>query len=348
MILTKKMMRGLLVGGVAISAACATAQPSVELTEARRVYDKAEQSKAPKLAPDKMLDARQYMVKAEKAHDDDPGGEREKQFAYLANRKAKQAMAHGEILDAKRDKAAAKDMYVETQSKIISQTKRNNQQLRDAHASATQALMRTESELAEVDRELENKENLMKSRVSELEARAEELRTEKEDLTAKRADLQASLAEKDAALESERDAREAAEERAREALESLEEIAKVKAELEETVITLSGSVVFEFGTAKLLPIAKTKLSEVAAALVAQGDTKRIVVEGHTDSKGSSSFNDRLSQNRADAVRSYLVSQGVDSNRIVAVGRGEAEPVASNTTPEGRANNRRVEIVLRDS
>lgn len=346
--LTKNMMRGLLVGGVAITAACATAKPSVELTEARRVYDEAEKSHAPELAPDKMLDARQYMVKAEKAHDEDPGSEREKQLAYLANRRAKVAMAHGELLDAQRDQAQAKDMYVRTQSQIIDRTKQNNRQLRDAHAAATQALMSTEAELAEVDRELENKDDLMKSRVSELEERADALRAEKEDLTAKRDDLQASLEQKDQALESEREAREKAEQRANDALKSLEEIAKVKAELEETVITLSGSVVFEFGTAKLLPIAKTKLSEVAAALMAQGENKRIVVEGHTDSKGSTAFNDDLSQRRAEVVRTFLIDQGVDSNRIVAVGRGESEPVASNTTPEGRANNRRVEIVLRDS
>ena len=119
----------------------------------------------------------------------------------------------------------------------------------------------------------------------------------------------------------------------------------MKAEQNETVITLSGSVVFKTGTATLLPIARQKLDDVATALKAQKEGTRIVVEGHTDSRGGTAFNEDLSRRRAVAVRDYLVSQGVDAERIAAVGRGESEPVASNDSPEGRANNRRVEIVL---
>ena len=66
----------------------------------------------------------------------------------------------------------------------------------------------------------------------------------------------------------------------------------------------------------------------------------------TDSRGDARQNARLSEDRALAVRTYLVEKGVDPERITAVGRGEEEPVASNDTPEGRANNRRVEILVR--
>ena len=73
--------------------------------------------------------------------------------------------------------------------------------------------------------------------------------------------------------------------------------------------------------------------------------KPIVVEGYTDSVGSDATNQKLSKDRAESVRAYLVSKGVPSEKITSVGKGEANPVASNDTPEGRANNRRVEIVV---
>jgi outer membrane protein OmpA-like peptidoglycan-associated protein len=83
---------------------------------------------------------------------------------------------------------------------------------------------------------------------------------------------------------------------------------------------------------------------VAKALNDQG-FKRIVVEGHTDSRGSDSANEKLSLKRAESVRTHLVSKGVPSDKIVATGLGESRPIASNDSPEGRANNRRVELVV---
>jgi OOP family OmpA-OmpF porin len=70
-----------------------------------------------------------------------------------------------------------------------------------------------------------------------------------------------------------------------------------------------------------------------------------VVEGHTDSNGNDASNQKLSQDRAESVRAYLVQRGVKSERITAVGKGESTPVATNDTTEGRANNRRVEIIV---
>ena len=128
-------------------------------------------------------------------------------------------------------------------------------------------------------------------------------------------------------------------------MKSLEEIAKVKEEQRGLVITLDGAVLFASGKTTLLPIAQDKLSKVAAVLQQQSDDKRIVVEGHTDSVGSDDANLKLSQARAESVRAYLVSQGVKSDRITAVGKGESTPIADNKSPEGRANNRRVEIVV---
>ena len=69
----------------------------------------------------------------------------------------------------------------------------------------------------------------------------------------------------------------------------------------------------------------------------------VIAVGHTDSVGSDKYNDRLSQRRADSVKAYLVSKGIEPNRIYTEGKGEKQPVASNKTKEGRAKNRRVEI-----
>ena len=73
--------------------------------------------------------------------------------------------------------------------------------------------------------------------------------------------------------------------------------------------------------------------------------RKLIVEGHTDSQGSSSSNQVLSQQRADAVRSYIISRGYPADLIQAQGIGEDRPVADNASAEGRANNRRVEIVI---
>ena len=110
------------------------------------------------------------------------------------------------------------------------------------------------------------------------------------------------------------------------------------------VITLSGSVLFATNQATLLPAAQERLNQVAAALLTTRE-RVLVVEGHTDSRGSESYNLDLSQHRADAVRSYLVSRGYMADRIQAHGIGKARPVSENETAEGRANNRRVEIIV---
>jgi len=137
----------------------------------------------------------------------------------------------------------------------------------------------------------------------------------------------------------------AAEARAARAMESLNKIAQVKEEARGMVITLSGQVLFVTGKSELLPAARDQLDQVATALKDQGSLKPMVVEGYTDSVGSDATNLKLSKDRAESVRAYLVSKGVPSDKISSVGKGKANPVASNDTPEGRANNRRVEIIV---
>jgi outer membrane protein OmpA-like peptidoglycan-associated protein len=138
--------------------------------------------------------------------------------------------------------------------------------------------------------------------------------------------------------------RDEAEARADEAVRRLSAFASVQEAEGETTITILGSVLFRSGGSELLAGAAPRLAAVADALNTQ-PTRNITVEGFTDSRGSDTQNQVLSLARADSVRTVLLSHGVESSRIRTVGVGEARPTADNATAEGRANNRRVEIVL---
>jgi outer membrane protein OmpA-like peptidoglycan-associated protein len=152
----------------------------------------------------------------------------------------------------------------------------------------------------------------------------------------------------DQQIQDERARREAADKRAAQAAADLARIASVKQEPRGMVITLSGSVLFASAKSDLLANAQIKLNDVAKALGEQDPDAKILVEGYTDSQGSASFNQDLSQRRAEAVRAYLVSHGIAGDRVTAQGLGLTAPIADNSSAEGRANNRRVEIVVQPS
>jgi outer membrane protein OmpA-like peptidoglycan-associated protein len=147
------------------------------------------------------------------------------------------------------------------------------------------------------------------------------------------------------ALKEEKARREEAEKRAAQAAADLAKFATVKQEARGMVITLSGSVLFGSAKWDLSPGAQLKLNDVANALIKEDPLSKMVVEGHTDSQGGAAYNQDLSQHRAQAVRDYLVTRGIASDRITAQGFGPTRSVADNTSTEGRANNRRVEIVV---
>jgi outer membrane protein OmpA-like peptidoglycan-associated protein len=138
----------------------------------------------------------------------------------------------------------------------------------------------------------------------------------------------------------------ASEQKAALATDALAKLA-AKEEARGTVITLSGSVLFRTNEAVLVEGAQGRLDDVAGALVAAKE-RTVVVEGHTDSRGGRQPNLALSQRRAEAVRSYLISRGYPGDKIQARGIGQERPIADNGSAEGRANNRRVEIVVQSS
>jgi OOP family OmpA-OmpF porin len=109
---------------------------------------------------------------------------------------------------------------------------------------------------------------------------------------------------------------------------------------QEERIVLRG-VQFDLDKADIRPDAAVILDEAASQLA--GKTARVAVQGHTDSTGSDAYNQTLSERRANSVRDYLVSKGIEASRLTASGFGESQPVADNATAEGRALNRRVEL-----
>lgn len=111
------------------------------------------------------------------------------------------------------------------------------------------------------------------------------------------------------------------------------------------VVTL-GDVLFETDRAELKPGSQRTLQELVTAL-RESPNATVAIEGHTDSTASAEYNDSLSDRRAAAVRSYLVSNGIDGTRITSRGLGEDYPVASNDDAAGRQQNRRVELVIQD-
>jgi outer membrane protein OmpA-like peptidoglycan-associated protein len=202
------------------------------------------------------------------------------------------------------------------EAKDIAYAAQRRAQLADARGRTAQALQQRNASLAE----------------------AQSMREQQTRVTA--AELQTTRQQ----LENERRQREDAEQRAAQAASELAAIAKVKQDARGLVITLPGGVLFASGKSELRPEARSKLDQVATAL-RQETGAQIRVEGYTDAQGSRALNDRLSTERAEAVRDYLVSRGISADRITAQGFGPDRPIADNKTAEGRADNRRVEIVV---
>lgn len=183
-------------------------------------------------------------------------------------------------------------------------------------------------------------------------ARAEEAQRANEEAEAARRDSAQSTAEADQARRlAQAQATEAAlarreAELAGAAADSLRlqlETLSSRREARGEVMTLSGDA-FASGQANLRAEARANLGRVVAFVQAAGNAS-VRIEGHTDDRGSDNLNQALSQRRAEAVRAALVEEGIAASRLTAVGLGKTQPVADNATAEGRARNRRVEIIV---
>jgi outer membrane protein OmpA-like peptidoglycan-associated protein len=113
----------------------------------------------------------------------------------------------------------------------------------------------------------------------------------------------------------------------------------------EVTIRLPGAVLFDFDSAAIRPDAERTLAELAEVLKAYGN-RPARIDGHTDSIASEEYNEKLSEQRAQAVRQWLVVHGVAGDHLTTAGRGESQPVADNATAAGRQLNRRVEVIIK--
>jgi outer membrane protein OmpA-like peptidoglycan-associated protein len=120
----------------------------------------------------------------------------------------------------------------------------------------------------------------------------------------------------------------------------------ISKEVIEKVNFAAKNVFFNTGSAKLLPKSYKSLDEVAK-LMLEDESLKMDIDGHTDSQGSDELNQTLSEKRANAVRDYLISKGIDPSRLKATGYGESRPIADNNTAAGRAKNRRTEMTVRN-
>lgn len=341
------LVRSCLVACALGLVACATA-PS-ELVEARKAYEEAAAGETATYAPAELKTAEQTLQLAESSFDDEGDSYQTRALAYTAERRVQAASVVADTYKLRQDKAALEKEYFvyseEARDAAMKQLASTKNQLEQSQRYAES----TAAELKKQQEALEAQEKALADKQAKLEAARKagelteaQLREQNEAIK----EQQYQLNKKNEELAAERKARAEAEKRLEDAMNRLSEIAKIDTSAKETIITLGGEVVFQTGESTLRPSAREKLNQVADVLL-ENKGKSIQVVGHTDSQGKREFNQKLSEDRANTVRTYLIERGVAADRITALGKGQDSPVASNDNATGRTENRRVEIIIQN-
>ncbi len=313
------------------------------LFEARNAVRIARNAAADKYASAIMAKAEQQLQGAEKAYAQKQG----KSAIETAARETVETAEEARVMAVKKkaeEDAAAAAAAREAQAKA--QAAAEAKRRADAEAARASAeAARAQAEAAKADAER------MKA---EAERAAQEAAQQKE--AAEKAKAEAQAQQQALAVEAEK-ARKAAEESERLRQQAEKDKADLRARLLAQLNTILATrdtarglianmsdVLFKTGSFELLPGAQLRLAKISGIVLAYPGL-HLDVEGHTDSVGSDEYNQTLSERRAQAVRDYLVQQGISEGSIVARGFGKTRPVASNDTAEGRQQNRRVELVL---
>ncbi len=314
----------------------------LELFEARNAVRIARNANADKYAPSALASADKSLQQAENAY-------RTKQKAQVATfaRDAAQTAEDARVMSLKKqeeERLAREAADREAQAKAQAQAEAlRRQQAEQDRAEAER--MRKEAELAaqqaqQAKAEAEAARQAALQQQQQAEAARQAAVAQQQQLAAEADKARAAAAEAD------RLRQQAEKDKADLRAKLLQQLNAVL-ETHDTargLIANMGDVLFQTGKYELKPEARERLARVSGILLAYS-TLKVAIEGHTDSTGSDEFNQRLSEQRAEAVRDYLVSQGVAAGAITARGFGSMQPVASNDTAEGRQHNRRVELVL---
>jgi len=321
-----------------------------ELFEARNAVRIAHIAAADKYAASIMAKADDQLRQAETAY-------RQKQ-----NRTAIEAVAREATQTAEESRAMAVKQKAEeeAQAQAAAAKKAAEEKAAKARADAeTEARGRIEAEAARAQAETARKQaedakaEAERSKLEAQQAAAEAARQKQEAEQAKAeavAQQQALAVEADkarqAAAQSDQLRQQAEKEKQELRARLLQQLNTVLATRDSArgLIANMSDVLFKSGSFELLTPARERLAKVSGIVLAY-PSLHLAVEGHTDSVGTDEYNRQLSERRAEAVRDYLVQQGISADAIVASGFGKSEPVASNDTAEGRQQNRRVELVL---
>jgi outer membrane protein OmpA-like peptidoglycan-associated protein len=322
----------------------------MELFEARNAVRIAHIAAGDKYATSILTTADKQLAQAEETYRRKQG----KTAIDAAARETEQTAEEARVMAVKQK---AED---EAQAKVAAEKKAAEEREAKARADAdAEAQRRAQAEMAEKQAEAAKAEaERMKAEAEAAAAEAARQKEEAEQAKAEALAQQQALAEQAAkaqqqAAESDQLRQQAEQMRAQADKEKQDLRARLLQQLNTILATRDSArglianmsdVLFKSGSFELLPGARERLAKVSGIVLAY-PTLKLQVEGHTDSIGSDDYNQQLSEARAEAVRDYLVQQGISAGQITARGMGKTQPIASNDTPEGRQQNRRVELVL---
>jgi len=304
----------------------------LSLLEARNAVRIAKSANADEFASEPFRNAQQSLSQAEDY------------YQRKQNSKSIDTVARAAVQSAETARVAA--LKTEEQVRIDRERDEQAQQTADA---------RTQSQKAQADAQQAQQQAQMAQQQAELEAqRRQNMQTQQQAAAAQAAQAQADANQARQQAQIEAQQRQAAEQQAQNAQQQVAQTrAQMLAQLNsvlETRDTARGLIVsmpdvlFDTGKADLKPVARERLAKVAGILMAYPDIQD-EIKGYTNSTGTPSFNQQLSEDRAASVRDYIARQGVPSGSISTHGFGEDSPVASNDTASGRQQNRRVELVV---
>ncbi|HEU4416860.1 MAG TPA: OmpA family protein [Candidatus Angelobacter sp.] len=320
------------------------------LFEARNAVRIANLTAADKYAPSILAKATQQLRQAEEA------------YVQKRDKSVIETLARETVGTAEEARVMAVKQKAEEDAQLKAAADKKAAEEREAKArldAANEAQRRKEADLARQQAEQARAQALAAQADAErMKAEAEKARQDAEKARQDAEQARAAAEEQKQALAVEADkARKSAEESDRLRQQAEKEKADLRAQLLQQLNTILATrdtarglianmsdVLFKTGSFELLSGARERLAKVSGIVIAHPGLK-LEVEGHTDSVGGDDYNQQLSEKRAGAVRDYLAQQGIPADSIVARGLGKTQPVASNDTPEGRQQNRRVELVL---